>query len=61
MMGATFRSVQVLSTAELGQPDSKANPECQPKRKMKWSDLLSALDCLYKELLRFHTDSQRSI
>ena len=31
-----------------GQPDSKANPECQPKRKVKWSDLLSALDCLYR-------------
>ena len=25
------------------QPDSIANPECQPKRKVKWSDLLSAL------------------
>ena len=30
------------------QPDSKANPECQPKRKVKWSDLLSALDSLYR-------------
>ena len=25
------------------QPDSIANPECQTKRKVKWSDLLSAL------------------
>ena len=31
------------------QPDSKANPECQPKRKVIWSGLLSALDCLYSQ------------
>ena len=31
------------------QPDSKVNPECQPKQKVKWSGFLSALECLYKE------------
>ena len=28
------------------QPDWKVHPECQPKQKVKWRDLLSALDFL---------------
>ena len=38
-----------LNLKKKNQPDSKVNPECHPKRKVNWSGLLSALDCLHSQ------------